>query len=746
MRKEMKQLQTKNFYEFDDFRVDPVSRLLFRQDEIIPLTAKVFDILLVFVDNCGRVLEKDELMQRVWAGSFVEEGNLTRNVSTLRKALSDDPKSHHYIVTVPGHGYKFVADVKRTQASDLQSIRAEQTVATTDSKEEFSLPSKQLLLHPDEVKANLTLRRLKLSVVAIVLVGVALSAFLIWRINTKSVPTATSVPIKITQVTTWPGLDFFPALSPDGNSIAYSSDHNGNFEIYIKQLTPGSRDVQITADGAQNFQPAWSPDGKFIAYYSYNRGIWVVPALGGSARQLTEFGSYPVWSPDGSTIAFQSQQRFNVAEGQSFDLSPSTIYIVSLQGGAPTPITQAGNPQGVHGCPLWSPDGKRILFVACNQFQGSLWSVTATGNDLKQVVSGISPIFDPIYSHDGQSIYFGSSQEVNFGLSKIRISPGTGEAFGQPEQILSTGTKMIRHLALSADDKKLAYSVVSTTFRLSTLPISPESSESSGPPVPLIQDTSFGSGFPVFSPDGRKIAFLQWVVGSVGHIWMMDADGKNQTQLTLDPDNHYCQSWLPGGDKIAFLSYRGNENVLSSIDVKSGREEPLFIVKQNIAFARLSPDGKQFAFNSTKDGTINIWTVPVEGGQPQQLTFDKELMGWPCWSPDGKFLAFEMTRGANTHIALIPSAGGTVIQLTFENGQSWPYSWSPDGDKIAFARLQNGYWNLWWVSRSTKVQKQVSNYKKLTTFVRYPAWSPLGNQVVYEYGETTGNIWIVELK
>lgn len=93
-----------------------------------------------------------------------------------------------------------------------------------------------------------------------------------------------------------------------------------------------------------------------------------------------------------------------------------------------------------------------------------------------------------------------------------------------------------------------------------------------------------------------------------------------------------------------------------------------------------------------------------------------------------------------------PASGGSPTQLTFDRGQSWPHSWSPDGDKIAFAGERNGIWNVYWISRGTKMQKQLTNYAKLNAFVRYPEWSPLGNQIVYEYAETTGNIWLVELK
>jgi DNA-binding winged helix-turn-helix (wHTH) protein/TolB-like protein len=116
--------ESKAVYEFDRFRVCPANRLLLRDGEVVPLTSKVFDILLVFVENSGRVLEKEEMMRRVWQDSFVEEGNLTRNVSTLRKALGDDSKVPKYIVTVQGYGYRFIADVAKVKTGDDLEVAA----------------------------------------------------------------------------------------------------------------------------------------------------------------------------------------------------------------------------------------------------------------------------------------------------------------------------------------------------------------------------------------------------------------------------------------------------------------------------------------------------------------------------------------------------------------------------------------------------------------------------------------------
>jgi len=114
-----------NRYVFDDFEVDTVNRTCARAGEPLPITGKVFDILAVFIENPGRLLSKDELLDRVWPNEFVEEGNLARNVSTLRRALGDNGKDHKYILTVPGHGYRFLPEVVRASAPGVPETASE---------------------------------------------------------------------------------------------------------------------------------------------------------------------------------------------------------------------------------------------------------------------------------------------------------------------------------------------------------------------------------------------------------------------------------------------------------------------------------------------------------------------------------------------------------------------------------------------------------------------------------------------
>ncbi len=576
------------------------------------------------------------------------------------------------------------------------------------------------------------------------LVLLVIGGIFLWKYFRQPASEVTSVR-RITQVTTWPGLDLYPSLSPDGNSLAYSSNHEGNFEIYVKPLASGGHEIQVTSDGEQNSQPAWSPDGQYLAYHSRNRGgIWLVPSLGGSTRRLTEFGAKPAWSRDGSMIAFQSEAPSDLSSSAYGALPPSTIWTIPAGGGQATQLTQVGAPVGGHSSPSWSPDGKRIVFLAYDTSLAEVWSVSTQGGELKRLTTR-QLFFDPIYAPDGETIYCVGISRNMFGLWKMKVGAANGELLGDVVEVQSAGPQPIRNLTISADGKKIAYIARSLTSDIWSVPLSPVSGEAAGQPVPLLQDTSVRKTNPVFAPDGKKVALGIFRSGTPGSVWLMDSDGKNLAQLTTSSFSSTLPSWL-SNDEVAYITYRQDDATFSLTNLKTGVERPLLALAPDMDFTRLSPDGKQLVYNSGKSGIINLWKIALDGSEPRQLTFDKELMGWASWSPDGRRLAFEMKRGDDTHIVVMPSDGGEITQLTFERGHSWPHSWSPDGEKIAFAGFRNGVWNIWWVSVKDKTQKQLTKFNKLSAYVRYPAWSPLGNQIVFEYAEMTGNVWMMELK
>ncbi|HEX6649216.1 MAG TPA: protein kinase, partial [Pyrinomonadaceae bacterium] len=284
---------------------------------------------------------------------------------------------------------------------------------------------------PGDVKRQRSGALLLVGVLALLMTagGIALYKFLsARRLQTADAPQL----LKTTQVTFSSGLDGFPSLSPDGKSVAYSSDQNGNFEIYVKQLAEGGGELQLTNDGQQNLQPSWSPDGQRVAFHSKKRGgIWVVPAFGGAPKQLAEIGARPVWSRDGSVIAFQSESSGEVFNSRV--MAPSTIWTVPSQGGTPKQITRPGNPPGGHSSPSWSPDAKRIAFEVSDYGAVSIWSTATDGSDAKRIFEGGE---QPIYSPDGNYIYLLSRYSAE--LSRIRVSP-SGDPIGEPTRVFQTG-------------------------------------------------------------------------------------------------------------------------------------------------------------------------------------------------------------------------------------------------------------------------------------------------------------------
>src|SRR2546427_8034688 len=121
----------KHLYEFGPFRLDATERLLLRDQQHIPLTPKAFETLLVLVEHDGHVIDKSELIKKVWPDTFVEEVNLAKNVSCLRKILGED-QSEQYIETIPKRGYRFVAHVREVCDEQAGSRGTPQTASPID--------------------------------------------------------------------------------------------------------------------------------------------------------------------------------------------------------------------------------------------------------------------------------------------------------------------------------------------------------------------------------------------------------------------------------------------------------------------------------------------------------------------------------------------------------------------------------------------------------------------------------------
>ena len=508
-------------YRFDDVEIDLPGYRVLKAGKAVQLEPKALNLLVFLVENPRRLIEKKELIDAVWGDAFVTENVLTRIIGQLRKALGDDVKEGRYIETVPTRGYRFIADVTieddgETQLGTQNSV----TILPTD---------------PNPALTPIGERRryagLAIAIVLIcALIGVGVyvvrgpSNFQYLRVGAAS------------QVTTTDGASFFPTLSPDGTRIAYTSDHGKGYEIFIRQLVPGAQEVQLTSDGAANFAPAWSPDGSLIAYSSRNRGgIWLIPAQGGTARKLTEFGARAAWSRDGQWIAFQSGGPGDFGADSIGILIPSTIWVIRADGSDARQVTRPGSPEGGQGVPSWSPDSRHIVFIS----DYAIWAIGADGTGLVQLIPKSYRFFDPVYSPDGNSVVFGAATGGRnlYGLMQIRVSSRNSAPIGEPVQIMNVGASDIRDVAFSSDGRKLVYAALSMTSSIHSQAVS-AAGDPVGQPVSLFNCAGCRSTRAEYSPDGTKIAFdtgLGLAGGEPPQVWVMNADGSGAQQLTFLP-------------------------------------------------------------------------------------------------------------------------------------------------------------------------------------------------------------------
>jgi DNA-binding winged helix-turn-helix (wHTH) protein len=278
----------KHLYEFGPFRLDPAERLLLRDGQHVPLTPKAFETLLILVENCGHVLNKDELLKKVWPDTFVEEVNLAKNVSYLRKILGGE-QAAQYIETIPKRGYRFVASVKDICDERAELMWASPAAARANDHEEVergdfnsgSEPRKsQIESERNGLPARPRARRrgwLALWPALGLLLGVGIWA-LVFRPSSES-PTPL---LNIVPFTSFPGRETQAAFSPDGNQIAFVWDggKGDNPDIYIKLIGAG-HPLRLTTHPGSESHPVWSPDGRYIAFFrqtTESSGYYLIPA------------------------------------------------------------------------------------------------------------------------------------------------------------------------------------------------------------------------------------------------------------------------------------------------------------------------------------------------------------------------------------------------------------------------------------------------------------------------------------
>ena len=645
-------------YDFGPFRLNPEQRTLTRESQALTLAPKTFDLLTFLVEHQGRVLSKQELMHALWPDTFVEEANLSFQISVLRKTLGED--GARWIETVPKHGYRFVADVRAT--------------TTSGTPRSESVGSIELEHHPEIPSRRMTKAWLAGGMISVGLL--ALLAFFTGARDTRTAAVTPSTAFAV-PLTAYPGFEELPSLSADGSRVAFS--WNGptldNPDIYVKSAGPGEP-IRLTTNPARDDSPAWSPDGRFIAFLRFispsarsggparagAADLIVVPALGGAERTVATISPSFVnrrarplrlltWTPDGRWLAFG---------GSPSPGGPQGIWLISVDGVQRRRLTEA--PRGGYAdvSPGVSADGRHLAFLRYrNLTRPALFLLPLTpeldrNGSPRQLTDDAASILGFAWTPDGRDLVFSSSGHL--GLSRIATisaaSPSSRTAgprllpFGEYATAISiSGTGQLVYSAHSRD---------TTLFEFDVAGISSN-------PIPLTAVSStFDEHTPHYSPDGQQLAFASTRSGSE-EIWIANRDGSNLLQLT-SMGGPQCSNpqWAPDGRSILFNSRRDGSADLYLIQPGTGTLTKLTNDPAEEGEARWSRDGRWIYFGSNRTGRLEIWRMPAAGGHPTQITRQGGLAA--IQSRDG-FLYYSKDSGMPSSIWRVPADGGAEVRI-----------------------------------------------------------------------------------
>jgi len=704
-------LQTKHFYEFGGFRLDLTEKVLLRDGKPLPITPKVFETLEVLVENAGHLIEKDELMQKIWQDRFVEESNLTFNIKMLRKALGDSAGKPRFIETVPRRGYRFIAEVKEVLGEDFRENKTVEhfslggngasdgngvklIVENLPDNDSFDEKPDDKISPSANVISSIRSRPVLYSIVAVIIGIFLLTGFFLLRNSTS-----------------------FSQRFGDLNS-------NQRF-LTVEKLTDTGNAQAATI----------SPDGKLLAYYTTDGGkdtIWL--------RQLTTGKSVPIFSPkderihglnfshDGEYLYFSHQNK-----GE-----PSNLSRISILGGTPTKILS-----DFHGSYTFSPDGSQIAFVRYDETGSVVMIADADGRNERQAFTSPKPrhIISIAWSPDGESIAYcvGNSSGMDYGIFEFNLAGGTEKSLTDYKwnylgmiEWLPDKSGMLVTAREKADGFDQIWRLSLPEGRAELITNSTESLELKGASSDftkiIAQQEFLNSSVWVASKDdlsnAQAIARAQWDMAWTADgkiifparetiktgIWLINPDGSDKKQITAEDSLERSPTVSPDGRFVVFVSTRNGRQNIWRMDADGGNQTQL-TRGEGESNPTFTPDGQSVVFNAIKGGSL--WKVSIEGGEAVQFCAG-EKSSRVAISPDAAKFAY-FGRKDNKRKLLIKSFPECNFQLEFEvtvNRASPPkIVWTKDGKSLIYDNEDAAHiGNLWQQSLDGGEPQKLTNF------------------------------------
>ncbi|MGD0965255.1 MAG: hypothetical protein ABSA57_15310, partial [Candidatus Acidiferrales bacterium] len=460
----------------------------------------------------------------------------------------------------------------------------------------------------------------------------------------------------------------------------------------------GGDPLRLTDDPADDYEPDFSPDGSQIAFRSERDGggIYVVSALGGQAHRIARQGRHPRYSPAGDQIAY------SVGEGNT----AGQMFVVSATGGEPRQL-QPEFYRAYH--PIWSPDGKRLLFFGWRNSSDlatrDWWVTPAEGGEAirtnagavltKAKISIPTVLASTIWAGGPDRIVFSGASGATTNLWAVPISPGSFQITEPPHRLtFGTGTETSPSIAQAGS--RIAFADLNTNYHVWSLPLDANGGKVTGEPARLTDDPVQEQS-PFVSADGRKVAFNRSLKAGQYDLWLKELPDGKETPLVVSPVSARYGDISPDGSRVASEVTEKEVSTIYAVSAAGGDPERLC---RNCSLPNgWFPDAKSLIWEESANRALVLLNL-VSGQQTEIVKNSNPKYGVSRgrFSPDGRWLSFHAIPGPEARrVYVVPFKGAALqdekawIPITDGEGMERYADWSPDGNVLYFLSERDGF-------------------------------------------------------